>query len=142
MNGLSDSGRDECRSVLLDLLKAEKELRERSKALYDEETRKINLWQKRILVAEKIGDRNLAWRAAKRKVFHESARAMFDPQHRFNQAALPQSFVEARETLKMVESHCGLVADAILRESSLLCAFSLFDRILFLLENLELLIDE
>ena len=133
---LPESDRDDCRKVLAVLLETEMELRFKAKAISDEETEKMWLWQKRVLVAEKVGDPYLALQANRRKEIHEAVLASLEPGHNVAPFALPEAFEEACTIVERIENKCGLAASPILKGHSYLFALSLFDRILFLTEQL------
>lgn len=129
------TNREQCRAVLTDLIETEKELRARSRALAQEQHDKMWLWQKRVLVAEKVGDAYLAIRAGKRKQIHETALAFLERRDATAPATAPAVFKDILDLVLRVESKCGLKANTAMNEDSLLL-FSLLDRILFLIESL------
>lgn len=82
-------------------------------------------------------------RASKRMEIHEAAVGFLEPLSRLHPStSLPDSFNEARIIVERVEGNLGLRANDLLNNDSHIFAFSLYDRIFFLIENLQALLDQ
>lgn len=132
---LIQADRDECRSLLAELLSVESQLRSLVCVGILEEKEKIDLWQRRVLVAEKIDDSYLALRARRRLQIHEESLRLLRTALS-EDLDLPESFNGALAAVEAVERSLGLVANTIPGRTNVVAAMTLFDRILFLSENL------
>lgn len=133
-------GRKKCKQIIAELFEADRFLREVFNLFVQSELNKLELWQRRVLVAERIGDKYLAERARKRKEVYERVVAFLDSSSSEN-CDLPSIFEQARVTVERVEKKLGLQPNELLNKDRTAFALSLFDRIYFLLENLYLLLE-
>ncbi len=135
------SNRLQCKETLIELIRTESDLRRITNVLLNSEKEKMELWQRRVLLAEKVGDSFLAHRARKRKNMYEKLVWCLEPQEGIRNSNLPLAFEQARVVVERVEKRCGLVPNEVLEQNSCVFALSLVDRIYFLLENLLTMLD-
>lgn len=137
--------REQILLTLGEMLNAERELRSTTLREIEKECEKSELWLRRVLIARKIGDEELAKAAEERKAIHDETaqllRTVIDG--RLIQCySLGQPFLEASEVVERIEKKLGLIPTEAIRESQLTGVLSLLDRVLLVAEGLTAFLDQ
>ncbi len=142
---LLKANRAEARNALAELIESERCLRFIGEKVIDYEEEQLYLWTRRVQIAKQMDNPIWEIHTLERKRIHEEfleKLKSFLAAKSTESSGLPAAFLQARIVVERIEQKCGLVPNEVLRENSFAFAFSLFDRILLLLEGLDEFLEE
>lgn len=143
-NERCEAGREIIQKALANALEAEKELQASLNKLnlpaYLDCLDQVDLWQRRVLIARKLGDELLEEQAKVRLERRQEELKFFEmyisEEKALDPSELPNVVQKALPTIERIETKCGLSVHKVLRKGKIMLLLTFVDRVIFLLESL------